>query len=403
MKLVSIRATQSAVTATLRAIALAVFGTSLVACTPKTADAPPAIRSVRVAAARVAPLDEQLRAVGLLGPKDEMRLAFKVSGVLDSIRVEEGQAVKGGDVLAVLKQTEIDSSVDQAHEATVKAQRDLVRGRALLKDDVATDEQVQDLTTSFKVASAAERSAHFNAAYTRIVAAGDGVVLRKLVEQHELVQAGQTVLVLGGDARGWVVRFGLADRDVVRVRLGDTAQVTFDAWPGVQFSGRVSNKASAADPATGTFTVEVQVASESARFVQGLVAKVTLNPQGAIAGQLVPVQALLEANDKEAGVFVLDPPQLHNSAPHQDAAQHTVHRITVQIGRLHNGEVEVLGGLAADALVVVDGAAFLNNGDIVRVAADSAPVAGDVPVAGDGAPVKANVPANGDNAPAMSP
>jgi RND family efflux transporter MFP subunit len=336
---------------------LALLALGAAGCARKVADiSGNTVRTVHVATVRIAPLEDTVRAVGLLTPKDEIRLSFNVSGVLDSIPIEEGQPVKAGKLLAELKQTETEASVDQAHQNVVKAQRDLARGQSLLADGVATEEQVQDLTTAYKVASAQERGVQFNAEHARIVAAADGVVLRKLAEKNELVQAGQTVLVLGGAGRGWIVRLGLADRDVVRVHPGDTVQVGFDAWPGTPFLGQVSNIASAADSATGTFTVEVQVQPGDARFVQGLVAKVTLSPHGAATGQIIPVQALLEANDKEAGVFVLDP------------GLRIVHRVTVQIGRMHHGDVEIRGGLTADAQVVIDGAAFLDDGDSVRVA-----------------------------------
>ena len=157
-------------------------------------------------------------------------------------------------------------------------------------------------------------------------------------------------------AVGWC-RIGLADRDAVRTHLGDAARVEFDAWPGRVFAGRVSNISSAADSGTGTFTVEVQIDAGGARFVQGLVAKVALTPQGTSQVQVIPVQALLEANDKEAGVFVLD-----------EAAQE-VHRVSIQIGRMNAGQIEVLNGLTAGAQVVTDGAAFLENGEKVRVVA----------------------------------
>jgi len=280
-----------------------------------------------------------------------------VGGLIESIKVEEGQSVKTGQVLAVLKQTEISASVEQARQTSAKAKRDLDRGKALLADGVTTEEAVQDLTTAFNVASAAQSGTEFNAEHTRIQASVDGVVLRKMAEANEVVQAGQTVLILGGANRGWVVRIGLADRDVVRTRLGDVARVEFDAWPGQKFVGRVSNIASAADAATGTFTVEVQLEAGGARFVQGLVAKVALSPQSSGKVKVIPVQALVEANDKEAGVFVLD------------RSRQAVHRISIQIGRMNGGQIEVLDGLPAGAEVVTDGAAFLENGEAVRVVA----------------------------------
>jgi RND family efflux transporter MFP subunit len=337
----------------------------------------PPVRAVSVATAQTMPLDSTLHAMGLLTPKDEARLSFKTGGVIESITVEEGRSVKAGQTLAVLKQAEIGATLEQARQATDKARRDLERAKALLADGVTTEEAVQDLTTAFNVALAVQSSADFNAAHSRIQASADGVVLRKLAEANEVVQAGQTVLVLGGSKRGWVVRIGLADRDVVRTHLEDSARVEFDAWPGESFAGKVSNISSAADSSTGTFTVEVQVepgatpvaaprmpAARTAapRFVQGLVAKVTLSSKSNGVVQVIPLQALVEANDKEAGVFIVERDPL-------DPGTKTARRITIQIGRMSGTRIEVLDGLAPGAQVVTDGAAFLENGDIVRVAA----------------------------------
>jgi multidrug efflux pump subunit AcrA (membrane-fusion protein) len=89
---------------------------------------------------------------------------------------------------------------------------------------------------------------------------------------------------------------------------------------------------------------------------QGLVAKVALKLTGGEQVQAIPVQALLEANDREAGVFVLN------------ADGKSVRRVTIEIGGMSNGMVSVRGGLPSDAQVIVEGAAFLESGDAVRVA-----------------------------------
>ena len=57
-------------------------------------------------------------------------------------------------------------------------------------------------------------------------------MLRRLAEERELVAAGTPVLVLGAQDQGFVVRTGLADREIVQVKLGDVAQIRLDALPG---------------------------------------------------------------------------------------------------------------------------------------------------------------------------
>ncbi|HEY2683887.1 MAG TPA: efflux RND transporter periplasmic adaptor subunit [Steroidobacteraceae bacterium] len=339
---------------TLSSVAAAVA--VVVACTrAATQNAGTALRAVHVAGAELVARDNSLHAVGLLTPKDEMRLSFKLGGVIEAIKVDEGQPVHAGQVLAMLKQAEVDASLEQALQSKQKAWRDLERGKALLADGVTTQESVQDLTTAYNVAAAAEAGTKFNAEHARIIATADGVVLHKSAAANEVVQAGQTILVVGDERRGWVVRIGLADRDIVRTHLGDDARIEFDAWPGQSFNGKVSNVASAADSGTGTFTVELQVQPGSARFVQGLVAKVSLDVSTPGSVSALPLQALVEANDKEAGVFILNPDRK------------TVRRVTLQIGQMTGARVEVLAGLPSGSQVVTDGAAFLENGEAVRV------------------------------------
>ncbi len=209
-----------------QAISLAAIAAALVLAGCGNGELPVAARAaapVRVAAVEKAPAAASLRAVGVLAPADEVRLAFKTGGVIRTIAVEQGTPVKAGQLLATLADDEVAAAVTQARAVADQAARDLDRGKALLADEVATREQVEDLTTAHQVAQAQLRSALFNARHARIEAPADGVVLRKLAEPDEQVAAGQPVLIVGNTSGGWIVRAALADRDVVRVQTGDMA------------------------------------------------------------------------------------------------------------------------------------------------------------------------------------
>jgi membrane fusion protein, multidrug efflux system len=311
---------------------------------------------VRTATVESVAAGSAVRSVGILAPRDEFRLSFKIAGVVDHIAVDAGDPVRKGQLLAVIKRAEVDAAVAQASEAAEKARRDLERGRRLRADEVATEEQVQDLTTAYNVARSNLGTAQFNARFARIEAPGDGVVLQRLVKENELVQAGQPVLVVGTTGAGWVVRTALADRDAVRVNIGDTAHVSFDAFPGREFAGKVTRVGSSADPMTGTFEVEVEIAPEGARFARGLVAKVALDIRDGDAGadrMAVPVTAIVEANGAEATVFVLD------------ERASVARRKRVTVGSIVGDRVVILAGLAAGEQVITDGAAWLTDGEPV--------------------------------------
>lgn len=342
---------------------LALLGT-LAACSKQTPSDPAAAATpVRSASATLGPAAALIEANGLIGSRDEMRLSFKTGGIVQRIAVREGEAVRQGALLAELELTEIQSQAEQAAEVAAKAERDLERGERLHADQVISLEALQNLRTQAAVARAARAAARFNLGYSRITAPRDGVILRKLVEERELVPPGQPVVVLGSAERGYVVRFALSDRDIVQISLGDTAEITLDAYPGRSFTGRVSEISSAADVRTGLFPAQLQLdASVDLRLPSGLVAKLRLAPGGAAQRVLtyVPIASVVEGDGRRASVFVID----------GDVAR----KREVQLAFLSGEEAVLLSGVTAGERVVTDGALYLVDGDRVRIV-DGATVA----------------------------
>ncbi len=334
---------------------VAALALSAAACARSGADAPPPIESVsvRVAPVSVERLAPPVAATGILGPKEEVTLSFKIGGVVARVLVDEGRTVQAGDTLAALDLREIDAAVTRARTGAEKAERDAVRARRLYADSVATLEQVQNAQTGLDLARAELETATFNRRYAVIVAPSDGVILRRATEPGELVQPGAPIVTLGSRARGVVMRAGLADRDVMRLRLGDRAIVRFDALPDRSFEGRVTEIAAAADPATGTYRTEVALPN-AAELASGLVGQMEFRPAALQATTLVPVDALIEVDGPRATIYTLSPDGLRAV------------RRSVTIAFLAGDRVAI-SGLGDVRTVVTDGAAYLNDGSAVRV------------------------------------
>ena len=92
---------------------------------------------------------------GLVVTKHEMRLSFKMGGVVRRIHVQEGDVVKQGQRLAEIELTEVGAQVEQARQLADKAERDLKRGENLYADQVISLEQLQDLRTQAAMAARA--------------------------------------------------------------------------------------------------------------------------------------------------------------------------------------------------------------------------------------------------------
>lgn len=311
---------------------------------------------VRAAAATSGPAAAVIEANGLVGAQDEMRLSFKTGGIVRRIAVQEGEVVRQGAVLAELELTEVAAQTEQSQQMAAKAERDLERGERLYADQVISLEALQNLRTQAAVARAARDAARFNLGYSRITAPRDGVVLRKLVEERELVPPGQPVVILGSAERGHVVRFALADRDIVQIATGDTARVRLDAYPGVELTGVVSEVSSAADPRTGLFPAQIRLEPASGvRLASGLVANLQLEPVQARTGKLtyVPVGAIVEGEGRTASVFVVDGT--------------TARKRAVRVSFLAGDRVAIAEGIAPGEQVVTEGSLYLVDGEKIRV------------------------------------
>jgi RND family efflux transporter MFP subunit len=306
-------------------------------------------------------------ATGRYAPRDEIPLAFKTGGVVARLLVDEGDQVRRGEPLAALDLREIDALVAKAQAAVDKAQRDRDRVARLAADSVATRAQLQDAETGLAVARADLAQAQVNREYSVITAPEAGVVQQRLLVAGALAAPGTPVLLLGGSRRGAVVRAGVADRDVVRVRVGDTAQATFSALPGRAFPGRVTLVGESADPRTGTYLVEVAL-TDAASVPLGMIGEVHITPRrlarasvasaGAGEGGAIPMTALLEAQGDSATVLTL--------ASRQDTLP-VMRRVRVAGVA---GDRAMVEGVPRGTLVVARGAAFVTPGALVRVQAD---------------------------------
>ncbi|SOD88379.1 efflux RND transporter periplasmic adaptor subunit [Spirosoma fluviale] len=304
---------------------------------------------------------EPVVASGLVSSAQEARLSFKVGGIVDRMFVEEGQSVRKGQLLATLNLTEINAQVSQAQLANEKAERDLGRVKSLYADTAATLEQLQNATTGTNVAKQNLTIAQFNRNYAQIHSTVDGTVTRKVTNAGEFVPAGASVYLISSNRRSdWVVRVGVSDKDWARLRLGNRASISLDAYPGKTFNGTVTELAQAADPVNKLYEVEIRVDPGTAKFAPGLFAKVTLVPSQSRSYVLVPVEAIVEGNGKDGFVYVLADAQPKGGPLH-------VRKAPVQIGFLEGDKVLLTNGLSGVKDVVTAGSAFLTEESTVVI------------------------------------
>ncbi len=296
-----------------------------------------------------------VRAVGRLEAKEELRLSFKIGGIVEKMFVDEGQQVSRGQLLATLSLTEIDAQLAQAQNGFDKADRDLKRIKSLFADTVATLEQLQNATTAWEMAKAGLDAAAFNRKYAQIYAPSDGRILQRKADDHELVSPGTPIIVMTANERGWVVRTSLADRDLVRISLGDAADINFDAIPGVVIPGIISEIGAAPNPANGTYEVEIKISSSASHLMSGLIGKIDIIPSAINSVTTVPIEALASAQGERGFIYALN------------SDKKTASKIPVTIAYLRDGRAGISEKLTGISSVITAGISDLTDGALVSV------------------------------------
>lgn len=364
----SLRARAALATLGVVAVAGAATGCAPAKETPPPQASPPiAVRTAKVVRE---PRAQPITGTGVLSSKAEMKASFKLGGIVQKITVDEGDQVRRGQVLAVLRATEVEVAVEQANQGVAKAERDLGRAQTLFEANAATREQLDDASTAAAIARSQLRAARFNKDNSIIRAPADGRVLRRLAEPNELVAPGQPVLVLSGDSAGWVMRVALADRDVVRVAEETPAEVELSAWPGAALPGAITEIASAAS-LLGTYEIEIAVSEpklgaprppetrampENMTLRSGMIGRVRIAPATTKVVALVPASALRDGEGKSATVWQALPDG--GVTPHR-----------VKVAFFVDNLAAISEGLESVEAVITDGAAYLTERSRVAIVA----------------------------------
>lgn len=271
-----------------------------------------------------------VEAKGQLKPISSSVVSPSVDGTVDSINVQAGQSVNEGDVLMTIKNDELDRNVAEAQRAVAAAQEDLANAQKALASAQATP------TTDVDAASAAAAGASAGSADTNTVSAAQRSLAsaQANLDQANAKAAGRTVTapssgsivelnakvgatVTGGmimgesdtsggkqcmqiaDLSKMKVTVQVGEKDITKIAVGQSANVTYPAFPDIVSQGTVTAIASVAnsDSNSGggsvTFNVDILIEAPDARLKPGMTAEVSVVTEQLDDVVMVPTMALM--------------------------------------------------------------------------------------------------------------
>ncbi len=310
---------------------------------------------VKTASVQSLALNSNISASGLVTTENQANYGFKIGGIINRIYMEEGQFFKKGQLLASLDETEINAGLNQTDLNVKKYERDYKRASNLYKDSVYTLEQLENTKTGLDIARKQKDAVAFNARYSKIYAAADGFVSKKIANEGEVVGPGSPILAIHETSQNnnYVLKVGLTDKEWAVVKAGQKAVVTLDGYPDERFDAFVFRKSQAADAALGSFQAELKLSLKKSKAAVGMFGKAEIKAEHSEDFVIIPYNSLIEADGNKAFVFIVE--------------NNKVKRQPVTIHKFENNKVFIKDGLQKTDQIVISNSAYLNEQSTIKI------------------------------------
>lgn len=292
---------------------------------------------------------------GTVRAAQRAELAFKVSGRVDRVLVNEGDRVQQGDLLAQLDDREFQTALGSARAEYASADADYKRGKAIYdRSQAISKSDLEKLATQRSLAANRLKEAQLALEETRLLAPFAGIVGRKLVEDFAQIGANQT-LVIVQDLQELEVMIQVPDKVVLQNRRDHQVMARI---VGLEQSFPLTLKffATEADPVTQTYQVIFGLGEKGdAPVLPGMSAQVFVTQGGgAVSEQVaVPLSAVVPDNQGRQYVWKVNE---EGRAQRQDVA----------VGSLLGDRVVITEGLQKEDRIITAGVRSVQEGMPVR-------------------------------------
>ena len=337
---------------------------------------PEVIRAIRWA--RVAESTTmQVRMIsGTTKPVDQTALSFAVSGTVEKVLAKLGDRVKKGQELSELDQKPFTLAVRDAQAAVSKAMALMTERRAnyqrivsLYEADNASKAELDEAKASRNSAQSQVKAAEAQLGLakrdlnkTTLRAPFDGSISVKQIEPYMEVRSGDAIFAVDGEASGYEVQAAVPESLVLRLRVGDQADVVFPGLGNRRVPGEITEVGTRSKSAsTYPVTVVLQEALTELRSSMSVEVAFQFIPEtktgeSIAQGLLVPISALLVGPEETQYVFIYD------------ETSSTVKKTQVKTINLRDNDVLVEpGALKAGDIIATAGVPFLNDGQKVKL------------------------------------
>jgi membrane fusion protein (multidrug efflux system) len=327
---------------------------------PLKSVAPPPPVEVAVTQARRGLITRSINLPATIRARQQVTLYAKVAGYLKSIRVDRGDSVKEGDLLAEVEAPELLADQTRFAAEVDIAKTDFQRlSEARQKaPDLVVPLTVDTAKSKLEMAAANFKRNETLLAYTKIIAPFSGVITKRWVDPGALIPAAtgssspqSAAVVTLMDFSTVKIETAVPEPETPFIQNGLAAEIKVEELAGKMFTGTVTRFAHALDEATKTMATEIEIPNPEGTLRPGMFATVKLAVERKADALLVPSEALVVEKAKTT-VFTV--------------VEGKAKKVPVKVGFQDGKFAELLDGLAPGATVVLPGKLVLTDGQPVK-------------------------------------
>ena len=297
-----------------------------------------------------------------LEARAESQVVAKSSGVALAVLVEEGQAVRAGQVLVRLDPDRARLQAAQSAAQMRKLEANYNRAIQLSRQQLVSANDIDQLKYDLENARAVNRLANLELSYANVVAPISGVIASRSIKTGNFVQINTPIFRIVDTSR-LEGTLNVPERELATIKAGQPVTLQVDAIPGRRFEGVVDRVAPVVDSGSGTFRAIVAFASDGV-LQPGMFGRIRIDYDQRSDAIVIPRVALLEGEGDPAVFTVRGGKAV---------------RVPVKLGYVDGAWAEVVSGLKLGEPVVTAGKVALREGSAVQVLgqqAAKAPAAG---------------------------
>ena len=279
------------------------------------------------------------------------------SGILTNVRVNEGDQVSKGQILARIDDGGLQNELAQLEAQERLAKTTFERQQRLWEQKIGSEMQYLEAKTNYEALQSSVNRLKSQLDKTVVRAPFSGVIDDVISEQGEVVNPGQNQLFRLISLDNMYVEADVPENYLSKISKGTEVKVKI-ASVGREFEGKVSQVGNNINPNNRTFRIEVAVPNEKGLIKPNQIATIKLNDYTSENAIVIPESSIQKNAMGENIVYILEQENESNFG--------TAKKIVVETGLVYNDSIEIKQGLEAGQILITDGSKNIRDGQEVK-------------------------------------